>query len=590
MSLLSHDRFQWTVYLAEFLIGAVLIFLFWRLESRGIRVFLLLVGTWLIACNLLRLIAQFNIQIADLICKQLASSIGIALAALFVLLHTQNVVLLALVWLVLLYGLLSSLRTMMRLIGHLLLFSTLVELYRQGLPAKLARRGEPVALIYVLAERGIGVFHADRLCSRLSHSLMRHRKQRMAVFLSSGTLRKYSEDFKRWLAAQSAALLIVRLPEGIADKTFERLVPEYHALSLGSIFQVTLQPKRYQASGTSQVLYQTELSNNISSFTLDSVTQHKAIASLTDQMAMSTFPIADADSQLSDDLRGVVPLIAKQGLTPIANSYLRFRISQSDVERFLSLLDCIEASIKCSVIALLTTQWEVGNTMKASVISAKLNRPSLGHWIEILHALIACQPQSNFQKQIADFWSQPLLEAPIKLIDEAKRSGLNWNGDLPRNHLHWLGWFSWLRNVTRGHGVVKEELVANLWHGFHEVFLHMVLGLEALTLVTKLRLDPAIDDGTSIIGWARSISGPYYGNDSVDETDRCSTIFLHQGAELTALFPFMIRNSLSVLLWNSVRKKSVEYIDYQTGQLNVVTLSDTDPYNLWKRNAELRDL
>jgi hypothetical protein len=589
MSLLSHVRFQWVVYSAEFLIGAALIFLFWRLESRGIRVFLLLVGTWLIACNLLRLIAQFNIQIPHLICKQLASSIGITLAALFVLLHTQKVVLLVAAWLLLLFGVLSGFRTLMRLTGHLFLFSRLVELYHQGLPAKLARRGEPVALIYVLAEQGLGVLHADRLCGRLVHSLMRHRKQRMAIFLTSGTLRNYSEDFRRWLAAQSAALIIVRFPKGIADKNFERLVPEYCVLSLGSIFQVTLRPKRYQASEASQDLYQTALLANISSFTLDSVTQHKTIASLTDQMAMSTFPIADADSRLSDELGGVVPLIAKQGLVPIANSYLRFRLSQSDVERFLSLLDCIEASIKCSVIALLTTHWQASNSENASAISAKLNRPSLGHWTEILRALIACQPQSNFQKQIADFWSQPLIEAPIKLIDEAKGSGLSWNGPIPGSYLHWLAWFIWLRNVTRGHGVVKEELVANLWHGFHEVFLHMVFGLEALTLVTKLRLDPAIDDDTSIVGWGRSTSGSYYGNDSLGETGRGSTIFLHQGAELTPLFPFMISNSRSVLLWNSVRKKSVEYIDCRSGQLNVVTLSDTDPYTLWKQNAELDD-
>ena len=446
-----------------------------------------------------------------------------------------------------------------------------------------------MALIYVLAEQGVGVLHADRLCGKLAHSLMRHRKQRMAIFLTSGTLRNYSEDFRRWLAAQSAALLIVQFPEGIADRNFEHLVPEYCALSLGSIFQVTLRPRRYQVSEASQDLYQSALSTNISSFTLDSVTQHKAIASLTDQMAMSTFPIADADARLSDELRGVVPLIAKQGLVPIANSYLRFRLSQSDVERFLSLLDCIEACIKCSVIALLTTHWQASNSENASAISAKLNRPSLGHWTEILRALIACQPQSNFQKQIADFWSQPLIEAPKNLIDKAKGSGLSWNGPIPGSYLHWLAWFIWLRNVTRGHGVVKEELVANLWHGFHEVFLHMVFGLEALTLVTKLRHDPTIVDDTSI-GWGRSTSAPFYGNDSLGETGRRSMIFLHHGAEMTPLFPFIISNSSSVLLWNSVRKKSVEYIDYRSGQLNVLTLSDTDPYNLWKQNAELDDL
>jgi len=50
-------------------------------------------------------------------------------------------------------------------------------------------------------------------------------------------------------------------------------------------------------------------------------------------------------------------------------------------------------------------------------------------------------------------------------------------------------------------------LIANLWHGFHEVFLHMVFGLQALTLVTKLLHDPTIVDATSIVGWGRNTCG-----------------------------------------------------------------------------------
>src|SRR5262249_53545517 len=161
-------------------------------------------------------------------------------------------------------------------------------------------------------------------------------------------------------------------------------------------------------------------------------------------------------------------LIAQQGLPPIANTYLRARLSQSDVERFLSILDCIEATIKCSVIALLTTQWQAGTVNNSAAIASQLNVPSLGHWIDILCTVITHQPQTSFQKQIADFWYAPLVQTAREVIEDANQSGFSWRGDIPQNHLQWLRWFSWLRNVTRGHGVVKEESIGNLWRSLQK--------------------------------------------------------------------------------------------------------------------------
>ncbi|HEY0323652.1 MAG TPA: hypothetical protein VGC66_22045 [Pyrinomonadaceae bacterium] len=374
------------------------------------------------------------------------------------------------------------------------------------------------------------------------------------------------------------------------DNEFENNLRDYCRRSVGKIFLVRLHPRGYNAPADAGEFDEITLSASLMPVSSDAITQQRAIASIADEMAMSTFPVAEVDDCLPAHLKPLIPAIAQRGLQPFANSYLRYRLAQSNVERFLSLLDCVEVLIKCSVVVLLTARWLKGREEALEEVPERLSRPSLGHWVETLRPLLASAEGDELQQGIKSFWAEPLGEAASELIDLGNSQDWRWKGVRPRSQLDWINWFVWLRNVTRGHGVVEEEFVAGLWQVLHETCLHMASGLEALVLSSTLFYHTPAEGTTTLRGWQRT-SGT---TDELRPPISYSAYYVYISSESASTspllpYPFIISRGGSALVWNGVRKKTVEYLNYGSGQIQQELFGETNAYGLWNQAIQ-RDM
>jgi hypothetical protein len=578
----SESRFYGAMIRFGFLMGALFLFLFWWVNFVTLKSVFLFLGIALVTTGLLRAVSIFIHPLPDGHYKRLAMSVAMAIASLFLILQSRFIFLKVIASLFLIYGFPAGLFAIQEIVIESLLLRELLKSHKEKrLPDLL------VPFVYVFAEPGFAVYYSHRISSRIRTMLYKFRRQHWIQLLVSDSVSRYSADFQKWLVGQAVALLIIRA-DVFTNEQFESMfnIQDYEKICLGKILTIFLQPKNVDSTLASQ---KGEVLEVLVTPALEGIGSggekgiNALIARLTDEFAMTTFPIAESDFQLSDDLRTLMKEIAEHGLTPVANSYLRFRLAKSDVERFLGLLDCIESLIKCSAIVLLVNQWVQSANTDLADLHAQLNRPSLGHWIGILRELIRESGEDELEKHISAFWEQPLLHAPQQLITDVNGSGLSWRGNLPRSHLAWLDWFVWLRNATRGHGVVAEEFVSPLWHGFHETFLQMVSGLRPLVLSSTLAVLDEDGEPASFQGWNRD--GKSLDSESSEEIQPYDIlVLLREGSQSTPpllLFPLIIKQSHCTSLWNSVRGNAIEYIDYGSGDLQRLVLADTDPYNMW---------
>src|SRR5438270_4193025 len=179
-------------------------------------------------------------------------------------------------------------------------------------------------LIFIVNQPRLTQNYVDRFTRWLSIALSQ--LHIIPLLINSSAVSRQSVDFQRWLAMYASALIIIRRPEN-DDPAFERIATEYAGLSLGSIFH--LEPR---SSRNSAVKFIDSLTSNI-------------------------IPISNSDSRLPAELRGTIQSLAYGGLPPVAECYLRFRLAQSDVERYLCLLDSVETLIKMSAIVLIACRW-----------------------------------------------------------------------------------------------------------------------------------------------------------------------------------------------------------------------------------------
>lgn len=221
-------------------------------------------------------------------------------------------------------------------------------------------------------------------------------------------------------------------------------------------------------------------------------------------------------------------------------------------------------------------------------LSSKLSRPSLGYWTEMLRTLISIQQPEEFEQHIANSWERPLQDTPLKLIEEARSSGLDWRAPLPKSPMLWLDWFVWLRNITRGHGSIEERNAATLWHTLHETFLYLVNELKELVLLAKLEIR-SLDETSAFPfqGWQRK--GDQFavrGEMSFEGDPDFFVIAPERDQAPILLFPLCVAKSGQVLIWNSVRSNEVEYINYGSGRLLTESFSETNPHLLWERTVK----
>lgn len=280
-----------------------------------------------------------------------------------------------------------------------------------------------------------------------------------------------------------------------------------------------------------------------------------------DALGQCAIPVSTSDAQLPPNLRNAPFEICESGLAPLSDCYLRFRLGRSNIERFLHLIDCFEVIVKVCATTLIAANRD---RIESYV---ELERPTLGDWISMLRRMVASNTNSQVEA-ICDFWQQPLKHAPLNLIDLSNGAGLAWKAAMPRSHLDWLAWLVWLRNRTRGHGVVAEEAVAPIWQGFHEALLDVVNSLRSLFLDAELGVVQDSGEFYSLKGWLRGDSRSNARQVEEGETRRTTGFASLRLSESTiSLAPFVMFMEEHCLVWNRGVLKKAELVNYSTGRI-----------------------
>ena len=306
-------------------------------------------------------------------------------------------------------------------------------------------------------------------------------------------------------------------------------------------------------------------------------------APIAQSLASSALPVARALDGLPDGLRTVPRELGSHGLAPLADSYLRFLISRSDVERFLCLFDCVEATVKYCVFAT-AAELQRGDAELSSMVDG-LKAPTMGIWQATLHSLLH---EKNLGKplhqSISAFWGERLDTKMRVFIDAVQGAGLNSAVQIPRSHLGWLEFMVTLRNATKGHGGLDEGLVGPLWAQLHTCVLHMFQELSPLTLGSAVVVRQ--EDGVlrNLFGWQRGLARTSSLPTGAQHLGSTSTYaLLETGSQLFDLFPFVRVSGDRCHTWNRIhggRLDSVDLIDYASGAISKFPLSLGDQARL----------
>lgn len=505
----------------------------------------------------------------------------------------------------------GSIAVLQRMLVEGKVLQSLLKSYKKGEIPNL-----PVPFVYVLAEPGWGVYLSHRLVTKIINSLWKHRylpaesrlsvynpqpnkkktsylwkhRQRgMMLFLVSDSVRRYHSSFRKWLASQAAAFMVVRSSLPIAEslvKTFNDESTDGYQICTGPTFTIYIMhgQDRCTLSPVIKPDDNIEYIHGIGGLQFDNV-----IAPLVNRLASTALPAAASDARLTKEARFQIHEIATCGLPPIADCYLRLRLAQSDVERFLSLLDCIESLIKCSVIVLLANRWSyIGTDVSDKQLAGR--PPTLGVWIGLLQKFSTIVVPNDIDKGLCAFWKGDIFQVQAEVVNEVSKTGLPLADSGRTNQLAWLEWFRDLRNVTRGHGVVEEKLVAPLWHFFHQTFLEVISALQPLILSSVLVATELNGKQVSIQGWYKGKNRTELKFHDSKEHPTVTALKLPSG-QLLLLHPLVIVHSNNVLVWDCVRKEktAIEFLNYSSWerkQLAFSGFSDSDPYKIWKKVKE----
>lgn len=608
MGRIMDSRKNFRLYLAilEFLFGLGVLWLFVTVNPIALKTILLMFG---VAMTLWATSRWLNLLIGSLPeghFKRLASSLGMLTGGIYYIIFGASTVWIALAWILSIIGFLSMITALQRIWVETALIGKLITAYRQAVPPNL-----PVPLVYIHAEPGLGVYLGQRLVAKVMKSLWEHkylspksglsvyagskrldswrgrylwrvRQRGMMLFVVSDSVRRYSVDFRKWLASQVAAFIVLRTTLGTDEsyaEYFEEEAKNGCYICPGPTFTLFIQPL-----GKGKVISSFDSDEVIeSSWGFQDRSLESAIAPLSNRLASTALPITASDSRLSPEIRPTIQQIATEGLPMVANSYLRFRLAQSDVERFLSLLDCIESLIRSSAIVLLINQWNKANVHTTG--KRLLGKPlTLGSWVYLLENLTNSTLEDGLDNEICSFWKSEVFQVQKRLINKVDETGLyslNWKGS---SQLDWLKWFTDLRNVTRGHGVVEEESLAPFWHVLHEIFLEMVSRLRFMVLSSHVvAIEPS---GKEILvqGWLRG-KHQYGLNQTYSEQELLASLELPSGQKVL-MYPLVVVKERNVLVFDHLgtQENTIVFFDYKSGefkQLLIPQFSDTDLYRVW---------
>jgi len=582
--------------------------LFILMSSTEVKTIFLFLGVASAFLAIFRWLNLLFILLPEGHCKRLASSFGIFSGGLYYVLYGQSIIWIALAWIIIVVGFLSIYAVLQRILVETVLLRELLRAYRQTIFPNL-----PLPFVYIHAEPGLGVYLTQGLVAKIMNSLWehqylspksglslyagpkrstkwserylwKHRQRAMILFIVSDSIRRYPIDFRKWLTFQAAAFIELRTSfgiDGLYRKSFEEEANIGYRLCLGPTFTIWV-----KLLGKGEFISSHKVDHPVleCSWGLNDRSLESVIAPLSNRLASTALPIVVSDSRLNIETRLMIQKIAAHALTPVANSYLRFRLAQSDVERFLSLLDCIESLVRSSVIVLIINRW---NKMGRDISDKKLivGKPlTLGSWVYLLQNLSESTISNELDKEICCFWNREIFQTQKQLISKINEIGLYSLNCKESSQLEWLRWFTDLRNVTRGHGVVEEASIAPFWHPLHEVFLEMVSGFQYFVLSSYLvAIKPS---GKEIIlrGWLRDkLKHDLDKKHSEHET----LAFLKLPSnQMLLLYPLIIVKGHNVFVFDHLLMKSkiIVLLDYILGERRQLLFSEhsnINPYEIW---------
>lgn len=284
--------------------------------------------------------------------------------------------------------------------------------------------------------------------------------------------------------------------------------------------------------------------------------------SLLAEMARRVFNysrISKIEHNLPYSIQLIPTLMNKEGLSPLADSLLRVKSSQEVVEQYLGIMDCYEVLIKISVIAMLSSL--NSNNSETLEMRNSLDRPSLGHWLSLLRDLSQKSYHEKGISLISQFWNSKLSQksSHMTIIDSTAGLGLEYHGRVPRTHIQWLEWLTWLRNATKGHGVISENHADTLFCQLYEGFLTILKECPSISFAY-------LQDKENK---ARFIGGKRwreYSNSMMINENSTELELVLQNTEPLNVEPFIIYKNKNILLWNSIKGPNIEYIDYSSGE------------------------
>lgn len=570
-------RLRWIIYSGLVLICGALFFLQHIVQQLWLKAFLCYVSSFLVLVPLLEMVKR-SVPIQT---QRGSPKSSAAIAALWITIFTYLFPNRLLLWvLVILIISLVTLPVILRVVISRVFPALMYRQCVSGVPGAWGKVG------LVFGEPGLASHFAYRLVQEFSVPFP---GKRAFFLLMESSFRRFPRDFLAIAMRRIPCLLFLTEIDTQQDAmNFKSVVGKYDVCP-GLIFEVLLLRDLYELPPHMERKGVELFPLVFSSEEHEREQMREFISSLRDRLEATVIPIGESDEQLPHKLHELVHIVATRTLPPLANCYLRVRLAKSNLERFLCLLDCIEVVIKMSAIYLLVAQWRCGGNPALVQLHTQLHRPALGHWIRVLRTLISSAPCEDILSQnVTAFWEQPLGMTPQQLISDANDLGLAYLGKLPRINLEWLEWFSWLRNVTRAHGVINENIASTLWHSFHETFLQMVAGLSLLVSDSQLVAATTGQEPLVLSGWTKSMGDADEGG--IIQPLTKSLVSLRTPAPknaIVSLYPFLLQQGPSVLLWNAVHNNSVEFIDYHLGKNPRLVLSGTNPYDLWREGANL---
>jgi hypothetical protein len=399
----------------------------------------------------------------------------------------------------------------------------------------------------------------QEISGEITYFISKFRHRAFFVFIEIGDIQSCSTEIKERILINSSGYIAILPSYSILSDD-----PEIHRechLCPGPSIIITLDYHEQLQAKILRVQGYEIIDADLSDFEPQSI--GNIVANVTKLLSDTSSFLNSSDSNLTTNHRRLIADIAANGFPPIADTYLRFRLSKSNVERFLNILDGFEALVKLSAIILLSNELAIGNSV--SDYTTTLSKPpSFGVWIGLLADLLKRETKTGPINIIKSFWHTPTSEISCKLLDAVNGCGFVWRGQAPKSFLQWLNWLVWLRNVSKGHGGVEEKSIGPSIHSFHEM-----VGLDEVRNKYELKGWIRGEVRSSLQEMGSILPNPYLAVKSSND-------------RMLALYPFIIIRGCRCLIWNSTKDTNMEFVDCSTGHIERVKFKCNDIFEEWR--------